>query len=265
MTALWTLREVMDGHPNSDEGISHAALLLAAEFGAVNHVKAHVTIAKVAEWTSSRCNCLPLLYHAAVQPLLLSVMSTIPSPVIARTFISLLLSSGADPNCRMSAAQLSAQQSPSTTPWRSWLKYRVWADPEAGYYYGLKMHEIADVTGMFLAAGADPAGDVPCWILPYLSDQRNWDRLVTPGVELLRAVEILRAKAPRLPPTPSNSSTAKTPGSRKRTRSITPDDIGDNSPRRHRYFLKDLLLNVSPFSLYTSSVTPVLILHLACT
>ncbi|KAH6850502.1 hypothetical protein B0I37DRAFT_323904 [Chaetomium sp. MPI-CAGE-AT-0009] len=189
---LGPLKRLMARHSDAAQAVSHGALLLAAESGAVNYMKAHPDFARFCEWDKAPCGCLPLLYHAAAHPFayVLMVAKRPGPPSALRTTISMLLSLGADPNMivKVRASMPEGQQTYLDTPWRGWLRwFGDFGDPE-------DRAAAADITAMFLAAGADPTQDVAGWILPYLSDPRNRDTLTVSEAQLSSAVGVLRGQ-----------------------------------------------------------------------
>ncbi|KAK3297098.1 prion-inhibition and propagation-domain-containing protein [Chaetomium fimeti] len=189
------LKTWLDRHLDASQAASHAALLLAAESGAVNYMQAHPDFTWLCQWEESPCGCLPLLYHAAAHPFTAGMMITNrPGPPSAlRTTIALLLSLGADPNMtvefRGSDNGHGGWSIYLDTPWRGWLNWVV-LDPTPPQ----DVADIADITAMFLAAGADPTPSVRSWILSYLSDPRNRNTLTVSDAQLSRAVDVLRGQ-----------------------------------------------------------------------
>jgi hypothetical protein len=188
------LKRLLVRHSDASQAVSHAALLLAAESGAVNYVKAHPDFAEFCKLGGRiSCGCLPLFYHAAAHPLNCTVMvSNQPGPPSAvRTTISFFLSMGVDPN--MTVAQRVAgsdgERTCLDTPWRGWLSWSQYTrqDPD-------DLAAAADITAMFLAAGADPTVKVAAWILPYLVDQKNRDTLTVSDAQLASAVTALQGE-----------------------------------------------------------------------
>jgi hypothetical protein len=80
-----------------------------------------------------------------------------------------------------------------TTPWKRWLSHHR-VSPERVMGTPRNNQAVAEITAMFLAAGADPTQDIPDWVLLYLSDHTRWGRLTIPRDQLLRALEVLREK-----------------------------------------------------------------------
>ncbi len=75
-------------------------------------------------------------------------------------------------------------QSPSAvlTPWTSWLdREKALADPTDADTSA----NLADITVMFLVAGADPTRVAPDRILKFLSDQANRDKMTIPQKDIL--------------------------------------------------------------------------------
>ncbi|KAK4035203.1 hypothetical protein C8A01DRAFT_18092 [Parachaetomium inaequale] len=191
------LREIIARHSEVSQGISHALLLLAVESGAANYVKAHPDFARLfCAGVKSPCGCLPLLYHATDHRLLRAILEDVPLwwPTPSRAVVSLLLASGDSPNKTVTLPSSPGcdgeQEYINTTPWRCWLG-RNRAPPRIG---AGDRALVADITAMFLAAGADQTQKVPDWILRFLSDQDMWDRLTIPREQLLQVVEILQEK-----------------------------------------------------------------------
>jgi hypothetical protein len=66
------LKVILSSHQNLGEGLTHATLLLAAELGAVNYLKACFEDSGGVHWHNfnASCNCLSILSHAICLPLL---------------------------------------------------------------------------------------------------------------------------------------------------------------------------------------------------
>ncbi len=169
------LTELVNAHRERSEGISHAVLLLAAEFGATNYLKSHLTVLKDWHWmeSSASCGCSSIFYHAVQRPLYLWLSRNLNLPSNS-SVISLLLMSGADPNCNHSPRKEHAfpgkiAEKPET-PWSFWLSAircprRDWAAEGRVV--------VVDAAVTFLAAGADPTLRIPVEILGFLSDKTN--------------------------------------------------------------------------------------------
>ncbi|KAH6641125.1 hypothetical protein F5144DRAFT_641863 [Chaetomium tenue] len=190
----WPLKRLLVRHTDANQGVAHAALVLAAESGAINYMKAHPDFGEFCKpGVHMSCGCFPLFYHAAAHPLGFSIMSAHPPgpPSALRTTISFFLSLGADPNMPV-AYRLSEPAGQTTyldTPWRGWIGWArsVWAGPG-------DRAAVADIMAMFLAAGADPTEEVPAWILPYLADPKYRDTLAVSDAQLASAVSALRGE-----------------------------------------------------------------------
>jgi hypothetical protein len=183
------LKKLMLRHSDATQAVSHAALIVAAESGALNYVKAHPDFAEFCRLGSHiSCGCFPLFYHVAAHPVCSIMVANQPGrPSELRTSISLFLSLGADPN--MLVVRHTWGDTYLDTPWRSWI---VWV--KSHLRGPVNRAAEADTMAMFLAAGADPTEEVPAWILPYLVDPKHRDALTVSDAQLASAVSALQGQ-----------------------------------------------------------------------
>ncbi|EAQ86206.1 hypothetical protein CHGG_07459 [Chaetomium globosum CBS 148.51] len=195
--SLGPLKRLLVRHTDASQGVAHAALVLAAESGAINYMKAHPNFPEFCQpGVHISCGCFPLFYHATAHPLSFSIMSAHPPgpPSALRTTISFFLSLGADPNMTVTH-RLSEPAGQATyldtldTPWRGWIGWalNIWSGRT-------DRAAVADIMAMFLAAGAHPTEEVPAWILPYLADPKYRDTLTVSDAQLAGAVSALRGE-----------------------------------------------------------------------
>ncbi len=198
---LSIIKTLLDTRHENSEGVSHATLLLAAEFGAVNYLKAHLESLQQALRNELEVSCdhPRMLEYSVCRPLLSSMGHglyrnlSLPS----KSVISLLLSSGADP-------KLTRPPNKGTTRFY-WLDYVV----SGAWRRSCGEHDVVDITVMFLAAGADPdSAMVGSWIPRFLSNETNWGELTVPRNDLLRAIEILQQRGRHVISHPSSGTSS---------------------------------------------------------
>jgi hypothetical protein len=162
------------------------ALCLSVQFGALNSLKAGLQRVHLTQAGPFRQDISLFLAYAVLQPFLSpSGRRLLPFP---KPVVSWLLASGANPNIPVRMDYRGCIQ----TLWVSYLESKTrpgWTDDDE------TTRGIAEVTAIFLAAGADPkqVDAVPSCIVRFIDTKSTRDTLALPLDDVRRALNLLRS------------------------------------------------------------------------
>ncbi|KAI1467651.1 uncharacterized protein F4812DRAFT_430367 [Daldinia caldariorum] len=165
---------------------------LAAEVGAINYVKTHISFPQN-DSSKSEDRWSTLLYHTVALPLISGDFSewiNIYNPELFLDIVALLISQGGDLNYKI----FDTVKTRTTTPWLKWLESTLWIIMDESHLLFL-----AEVGEIFLRSGADISEHFRHWV-QLKFQKRNCPRIRQAGAKLLDLADQLELEnAPSYP------------------------------------------------------------------